>query len=475
MSSESKKQNPKPAAGEHRAITRLKAAAEEASKKDQVESESVASDVAEIPQQQHTQGLTFKQADAFFPAVGEQKEPSEGDGESSESSEEASSGSVQDDESQAAEENPSKRESSSQPAKLSGSSEVDPSVARSPKDLKYWVHFSDSRELRDEMKRVQLILDILAKAKVDRVGLLQVYDTYKKWHSKGLDLALFIQQLQVFNCGKSVKSKLNPLDEKYIEQVVQARNNLNEHLQLIKSYAQGLSVHDFTVLDFKGFLDLVYQIFDKVEVKPPLQDLCVMKLDGLLLKTSLGSAQYDGRPPAARFPPTPLSTMSAQRKGVMFHRANHEPILSKFLRTKKSASSHTSMASQRPVSYAFGEEETNHFFRLRVDFIRQMLTDPTKVDQVYDQELLEELYEVLASLNVTSTIPPDYIRAVQLLLELELTINVVVELILDELEIKSTFPLASAAKDHVQRLRQGKLLDYGTPPGPITLFNGAVD
>jgi hypothetical protein len=104
MSSESKKQNPKPAAVEHRAVTRLKAV-EEASKKAQVESESAAPDVAEDSQQQHTQGLTFKTADAFFPADGEKKEPSEGDGESSESAEEAS---VQDDESQAAEEISSK-------------------------------------------------------------------------------------------------------------------------------------------------------------------------------------------------------------------------------------------------------------------------------------------------------------------------------------------------------------------------------
>ena len=104
MSSESKKQNPKPAAVEHRAVTRLKAV-EEASKKAQVESENAAPDVAEDSQQQHTQGLTFKPADAFFPAVGEEKEPSEGDGESSESAEEAS---VQDDESQAAEEISSK-------------------------------------------------------------------------------------------------------------------------------------------------------------------------------------------------------------------------------------------------------------------------------------------------------------------------------------------------------------------------------
>ena len=74
-------------------------------KKAQVESESAAPEVAEDSQQQHTQGLTFKQADAFFPAVGEEKEPSEGDGESSESAEEAS---VQDDESQAAEEISSK-------------------------------------------------------------------------------------------------------------------------------------------------------------------------------------------------------------------------------------------------------------------------------------------------------------------------------------------------------------------------------
>ena len=104
MSSESKKQNPKPAAVEHRAVTRLKAV-EEASKKAQVESESAAPEVAEDSQQLHTQGLTFKPADAFFPAVGEEKEPSEGDGESSESSESAEEASVQDDESQAAEEN----------------------------------------------------------------------------------------------------------------------------------------------------------------------------------------------------------------------------------------------------------------------------------------------------------------------------------------------------------------------------------
>jgi hypothetical protein len=75
------------------------------------------------------------------------------------------------------------------------------------------------------------------------------------------------------------------------------------------------------------------------------------------------------------------------------------------------------------------------------------------------------MYKILASLNVASNIPLDYLRAVQLLSELELTINYVVELVLDELEIKSTFPFASAAKDHVQRLREGKLLDYGTLPG----------
>ena len=211
MSSESKKQNPKPAAAEHRAVTRLKAV-EEASKKAQVESESAAPEVAEDSQQQHTQGLTFKPADAFFPAVGEEKEPSEGDGESSESSESADEASVQDDEGQAAEGKFPAKESSSQPAKFSGSSQANSSVARSPKDLEYWVHFSDARELRDEKKRVQLILDILDKAKVDLFGQIHVYNTYKKWHSKGLDLALFIQQLQVFNCGKSIKSKLKQMN-----------------------------------------------------------------------------------------------------------------------------------------------------------------------------------------------------------------------------------------------------------------------
>ena len=85
----------------------------------------------------------------------------------------------------------------------------------------------------------------------------------------------------------------------YIEQVVKARNNLNDHAQLIKSYAQGLSVHDFTVLDFKGFLDLLYKILEVAEIKPSLQDMCVMKMDALLLKTSFGSAQHDGHPPAA--------------------------------------------------------------------------------------------------------------------------------------------------------------------------------
>ena len=53
MPSESKKQHPKPAAVEHRAVTSLKAV-EEASKKAQVESESAAPDVAEDSQQQHT-------------------------------------------------------------------------------------------------------------------------------------------------------------------------------------------------------------------------------------------------------------------------------------------------------------------------------------------------------------------------------------------------------------------------------------
>jgi len=107
-----------------------------------------------------------------------------------------------------------------------------------------------------------LILDILDKGKVDTYGLTQVYDTYKKWHSKGLDLALFIQQLQIFNCGKPVTLKLKPLDAKYIEQVVTARNNLNEHIQFIKSYAQSLSVHDFTVSNFKGLLDLMYLVVE---------------------------------------------------------------------------------------------------------------------------------------------------------------------------------------------------------------------
>jgi hypothetical protein len=87
------------------------------------------------------------------------------------------------------------------------------------------------------------------------------------------------------------------------------------------------------------------------------------------------------------------------------------------------------------------------------------------LSRVYDQDLFEEMYKILASLNVASTIPLDYLRAVQLLSELELTINYVVELVLDELEIKSTFPFASAAKDHVQRLREGKLLDNGTLSG----------
>ena len=141
MSSESKKQNPKPAAVEHRAVTRLKAV-DEASKKAQVESESAAPEVAEDSQQQHTQGLTFKQADAFFPAVGEEKEPSEGDGESSESSESADEASVQDDESQAAEGKFPAKESSSQPAKFSGSSQANSCVARSPEALVLWIHFA---------------------------------------------------------------------------------------------------------------------------------------------------------------------------------------------------------------------------------------------------------------------------------------------------------------------------------------------
>ena len=47
MLSESKKQNPKPAAGEHRVISRLKAA-EEASKKIQADSESVVPEVAGV-------------------------------------------------------------------------------------------------------------------------------------------------------------------------------------------------------------------------------------------------------------------------------------------------------------------------------------------------------------------------------------------------------------------------------------------
>jgi len=49
MLSESKKQNPKPAAGENRVISRLKAA-EEASKKIQAESESVVPEVAGVSQ-----------------------------------------------------------------------------------------------------------------------------------------------------------------------------------------------------------------------------------------------------------------------------------------------------------------------------------------------------------------------------------------------------------------------------------------
>jgi hypothetical protein len=85
MLSESKKQNPKPAAGEHRVISRLKAA-EEASKKIQAESESVVPEVAGVSQHQHTQGIAFKPAaEDFYPALGEQKEPSEGNGESSDS------------------------------------------------------------------------------------------------------------------------------------------------------------------------------------------------------------------------------------------------------------------------------------------------------------------------------------------------------------------------------------------------------
>ena len=313
---------------------------------------------------------------------------------------------------------------------------------------------------------MKLILDILDKGKVDTYGLTQVYDTYKKWHSKGLDLALFIQQLQIFNCGKPVTLKLKPLDAKYIEQVVTARNNLNEHIQFIKSYAQSLSVHDFTVSNFKGLLDLMYLVVENVEIKPTVQDLCMLKLDGLLLKTSLGSSQYDGRPSLTRFPPSPLTTMGAQRKGDQFQRSSFEPILSKYLRVKKSASAHnSSIASQRPVSYAFGEDESNHFFRFRVDFIRQLLIDSSKVEPVYDQRLFEVLYDILGDLNAASTFTADYLQAIKLLSELELTINIVVEHILDELELKSSFPLASAAKAYVQSLRQGSILDYGTLPG----------
>jgi hypothetical protein len=180
MLSESKKQNPKPAAGEHRVISRLKAA-EEASKKIQAESESVVPEVAGVSQHQHTQGIAFKPAaEDFYPALGEQKEPSEGNGESSDSEEEASAACVQDEAGKVAEENPSKEENSLQPAKFPGSLEVNPSVVRSPKDLEFWIHFSDAGALRDEKKRVKLIFDILDKGKVDTYGLNQFYDTYKK-------------------------------------------------------------------------------------------------------------------------------------------------------------------------------------------------------------------------------------------------------------------------------------------------------
>ena len=113
MLSESKKQNPKPAAGENRVISRLKAA-EEASKKIQAESESVVPEVAGASQHQHIQGIAFKPAaEDFYPALGEQKEPYEGNGESSDSKEEASAACVQDEAGKVAEENPSKEENSS--------------------------------------------------------------------------------------------------------------------------------------------------------------------------------------------------------------------------------------------------------------------------------------------------------------------------------------------------------------------------
>jgi len=59
-------------------ISRLKAA-EEASKKIQAESESVVPEVAGVSQHQHTQGIAFKPAaEDYYPALGEQKEPSLG-------------------------------------------------------------------------------------------------------------------------------------------------------------------------------------------------------------------------------------------------------------------------------------------------------------------------------------------------------------------------------------------------------------